>query len=380
MVNEKSTEFIPREVVANPLRIFEAGVNKINNSIIAFGYGTHEDGSPNAIGTGFNVVNLDDEVGLFATCLHVMESIVRIRDFSPTELEDEGLVDRKRRVAFLNNNRYEWTEVDRIKFSDKIQINGGNFVKTHDVCICHIPGIVLPSLSLSPDEYFMGSELGIVGFPNFEHLQRLSVQPYAIKTILSSHMIYPFEIDYVFNFDEVPGMDNGRFIDFLGFRFGIDWSKHKKIEKIDDIAITVSTETKSLSLSLNEGKTETILKIDDGRTSKFRAEMDAGMLTIHEVIASKRIALDCTAGEGFSGSPVFSVRDGRIVGMVDYVPAETYLEDLKIIGPMPREADVRVHSAAGISFAVPSYLIQKCLEYALMGDWETPGNQIISRM
>jgi hypothetical protein len=171
-----------------------------------------------------------------------------------------------------------------------IKTENGNFVKTHDVCICNIPEITLPPLSLSPDEYFMGSELGIVGFPNFEHLQRLSVQPYVIKTILSSHMRYPFEIENV-------------------------------------------------------------------------------------LTESQRIALDCIAGEGFSGSPVFSVRDGNIVGMVDYMPTESYIEDLKITSPVLKEENIRVHYAAGISFAVPSKLIQRCLEYALITDWENPGEQ-----
>lgn len=291
MGNEKSTKFIPREIEANPLRIFEARVSEINNSIIAFGYGTREDGSPNAIGTGFNVANLDKKAGLFTTCLHVMNTIARIRDLNSTQVENEGLIDRKRRIAFLNNGRYEWKEVGPIKFSDKIQIGENNFVQKHDVCICHIPGILLPSLSLSPDEYFMGSELGIVGFPNFEHLQRLSVQPYAIKTILSSHMRYPFELE-------------------------------------------------------------------DGN-----------------IVESQRIALDCIAGEGFSGSPVFSVKDGNIVGMVDYLPTESYIEDIKITRPVLTEANIRVHYAAGISFAVPSKLIQRCLEYALRCDWENPGEQ-----
>jgi len=292
MGNGNSTEFIPREIDVDPSRIFETRVNKINTSIIAFGYGTNEDGSPNAIGTGFNVANLEDEAGLFATCLHVMGTIAHIRDLSPTQLQDEGLVDRKRRIAFLNNGRYEWKEVGPIKFSDKIQIGEDNFAQKHDVCICHIPGIQLPSLSLSPDEYFMGSELGIVGFPNFEHLQRLSVQPYVIKTVLSSHMRYPFELE-------------------------------------------------------------------DG-----------------SAVESQRIALDCIAGEGFSGSPVFSVRDGNIVGMVDYLPTESCIEDIKLTRPLLTEGDITVHYAAGISFAVPSKLIQRCLEYALRGDWENPEEQI----
>src|SRR5271157_4063854 len=110
MDSEKSTKFIRREIKAdkaNHLPIFEALVSEINYSIIAFGYGTHKDVSPNSIGTGFNVKNLGDKSGLFATCLHVMREIARIRDLSPMQLEEEGLVDRKRRIAFLNKDRYE---------------------------------------------------------------------------------------------------------------------------------------------------------------------------------------------------------------------------------------------------------------------------------
>ncbi len=285
MNSKNHTNFIKREVDLDPSRVFEACVTKIADSVIAFAYGTHKNGSPNVIGTGFNVANLDKKAGLFVTCFHVIQEITRIKGLSLDALDDEDIIDKKRRIAFLNNGKYEWNEVEYIRFSDKFEVNGENLVKQNDACICYIPGIFLPPLSLSPDEYFMGSEMGVVGFPNFEHLQQLSVQPYVLKTILSSHMWYPFEID---------------------------------------------------------GK----------------------------VIKSERIALDCMAGEGFSGSPVFSSRTGDIVGMVDYLPTETYLEDLKMVKPTISEADIRVHYAAGLSFAVPSKLIQRLVKYAVKVDWE----------
>jgi len=233
---------------------------------------------------------IEKNAGLFASCLHVMEEIARIRDLSDMQLEEEGLIDKKRRIAFLNKDRFEWNEVGPIKFSASIKTGEGNFVQTHDVCICHIPEITLRPLRLSPNEYFMGSELGIVGFPNFEHLQRISVQPYVLRTILSSHMLYPFERD-------------------------------------------------------------------------------------GNLIESERIALDCIAGQGFSGSPVFSVRDGKIVGMVDYLPTEMEIADIKITKPALIEGDIRVQYPAGISFAVPSKLIQKCLDYSLKANWENPEEQ-----
>jgi hypothetical protein len=294
MHKEKCTKFIEREVTPDPLRIFESRVSEINGSIIAFAYGTLEDGSPNVIGTGFNVENIiETNAGLFASCLHVMKEMARIRDLCDIQLKNEGLIDKKRRIAFFNKDRFEWAEVGPIRFSDKIKTGECDFVQTHDVCICRIPKLTLRPLSLSPDEYFMGSELGIVGFPNFEHLQRISVQPYVLRTILSSHMLYPFERD-------------------------------------------------------------------------------------GNLIESERIALDCIAGQGFSGSPVFSVRDGKIVGMVDYLPTEMDFADIKLTEPKLIEGDVRIQYPAGISFAVPSKLIQKCLDYSLKMDWENPNEQTLT--
>lgn len=291
METGKYTKFISREVESDPLRLFEDRVYRITKSIIAFGYGTNEDGSPNVIGTGFSVENISQKrAGLFATCLHVMKEIARIRDLSEIQLEKERLIDRERRIAFLDNDKYVWKEVDPIRFSDKIQVNDVDFGKIHDVCICRIPEITLHPLSLSPNEYFMGSELGIIGFPNFERLQRISIQPYVLRAVLSSNMFYPFEVD-------------GKWVE------------------------------------------------------------------------SERIALDCIVGQGFSGSPVFSLRDGKIVGMVDYLPQEIDIADIKITRPSPIEGDVRVQYPGGISFAVPSKLIQKCLEYSLKIDWENPNEQ-----
>jgi hypothetical protein len=71
----------------------------------------------------------------------------------------------------------------------------------------------------------------------------------------------------LFSWDAIPGNDNVRLIEFLIHKFGIDWVKTAKIEKIDnDKTIRVSTEKNFLSLSLNDAKTEVNLKIDDGKT------------------------------------------------------------------------------------------------------------------
>lgn len=291
MDERKSTKFIRREVEAESSIPFEHRISGIIPSVIAFACGTKEDGSPNIIGTGFSVATIKEKgAGLFATCLHIVEEFKDLKGLNDAELKREGLIDKKRRIALFKKDTFEWQEVEPIRFSNLIKIGESNFPKVHDVCICYIPEADLPPLPLSPNKYFIGRELGIIGFPFFDKLQRISVQPFAIKTILSSHMLYPFE---------------------------------------------------------REG-------------NNFESE---------------RLALGCIIGPGFSGSPVFSIQDGTIVGMVDYLPPEIYFGDIKFKEPHLYEADIRVPIPAGISLAIPSTRIQQCLDYCSKMNWEDPDLQ-----
>ncbi len=88
---------------------------------------------------------------------------------------------------------------------------------------------------------------------------------------------------YLFSWDEIPGNDNGKLIEFLKQKFEIDWVKTEEIEKIDNgNTIKVTTEINHLSLNLNKEKTEIIFKIDDDRTDKFMARMENGKLNIYD--------------------------------------------------------------------------------------------------
>ena len=88
---------------------------------------------------------------------------------------------------------------------------------------------------------------------------------------------------YLFSWDEIPGNDNGKLIEFLKHKFGIDWAKRAEIEKIDSgNTIKVSTEKNNLSINLNQDKNEVIFKIDDDRTDKFIVESENGKLNIYE--------------------------------------------------------------------------------------------------
>ena len=86
---------------------------------------------------------------------------------------------------------------------------------------------------------------------------------------------------YLFSWDEIPGNDSKRLIDFLKKNYSIDWLKTAKIEKIDDNkTIRASVEGNYLSISLNNEKNKANLKIDDGRIDEFIVETENGKLNI----------------------------------------------------------------------------------------------------
>jgi len=87
---------------------------------------------------------------------------------------------------------------------------------------------------------------------------------------------------YLFSWDKIQGNDNEKLIEFLMQYFNIEWIKAAKINKNDDGKIIwVTTDTNSLSLTLNNEKTNVNLKIDDGRTDKFIVKTENGDLNIY---------------------------------------------------------------------------------------------------
>ena len=88
--------------------------------------------------------------------------------------------------------------------------------------------------------------------------------------------------EHAFSWDEIPGNDEGRLKEVLVKTYDIDWVKNAKIEKIDkDEAIKVSTAEKSLTLRLNDEKTEVELEIGNDRAIEFIAKMDNDKLNIY---------------------------------------------------------------------------------------------------
>jgi hypothetical protein len=89
-------------------------------------------------------------------------------------------------------------------------------------------------------------------------------------------------VTYLFSWNEIPGNDSGRLIDFLKQNYSIDWVRTAKIEKIDDgKGIRVSNEENYLLLRLNDKKNKVNLKIDDCRTYEFLAKSENGTLNIY---------------------------------------------------------------------------------------------------
>jgi hypothetical protein len=87
---------------------------------------------------------------------------------------------------------------------------------------------------------------------------------------------------YLFCWNEIPGNDNRRLIEFLTQKFGIYWVKIAEIKKrAEGKLIRITSGENFLSLRLNNEETKVNLEIDDGRTYEFVAKMENGKLNIY---------------------------------------------------------------------------------------------------
>ena len=89
-------------------------------------------------------------------------------------------------------------------------------------------------------------------------------------------------LGYLFSWDEIPGNDDERIIEYLKDELKIEWAKTENIGKIDNgKTIIVSNKENSLSLKLNDEKTKVNLKIDDGRVDEFTVKKENGKLNLY---------------------------------------------------------------------------------------------------
>ena len=93
----------------------------------------------------------------------------------------------------------------------------------------------------------------------------------------------PLSINYLFSWEEISEPDNVRLKEILEQKFKIEWIETAQIQRTDDDrTINASAAGNSLSLKLNESKTEVILKIDNVRTFKFMAKQEDKKLNIYD--------------------------------------------------------------------------------------------------
>ncbi len=89
------------------------------------------------------------------------------------------------------------------------------------------------------------------------------------------HPGFTFLFDYLFRWEDIPGNDNERLVEFLIHKFRIEWVKTAKIEKIENgKIIRLSYKKNYLTLELSNETNEVYLKIDDNRTEKFLIRME----------------------------------------------------------------------------------------------------------
>ena len=87
---------------------------------------------------------------------------------------------------------------------------------------------------------------------------------------------------YLFSWDNVPGKENGKLIEYLEQNYGVDWVRTAKIEKIDNNEIRIATEKNFLSLKLNNENTKVTLTINKVRTDEFIVKTENSKLNIYK--------------------------------------------------------------------------------------------------
>ena len=93
---------------------------------------------------------------------------------------------------------------------------------------------------------------------------------------------------YLFSWDNVPGKDNGRLVEYLEQKYGVDWVRTAKIEKIDNNEIKISTEKNFLSLKLNNEKTKVTLTINNIKTDELIVKIENSKVNIYTDIEQEK--------------------------------------------------------------------------------------------
>jgi hypothetical protein len=93
---------------------------------------------------------------------------------------------------------------------------------------------------------------------------------------------------YIFNWENVPGKDDGKLLLFLEQKYGVDWVRTAKIEKVNNNEIIISTEKNSLSLKLDNRDTKVILTVNKVKTDEFVVKTENSKLNIYTDVEQEK--------------------------------------------------------------------------------------------
>lgn len=93
---------------------------------------------------------------------------------------------------------------------------------------------------------------------------------------------------YLFNWDNIPGKDDGKLIEHLEQKYGVDWVRTAKIEKTNEYEIRIFTEKNFLSLKLNNEKTKVTLTINNVITDEFIAKIENSKVNIYTDVEQEK--------------------------------------------------------------------------------------------
>lgn len=81
---------------------------------------------------------------------------------------------------------------------------------------------------------------------------------------------------YLFSWDNVPGIEDYRLLNFLKDNLDINWTENAKILKTDDKTIRVFTAENSVEITLDKNNEKALLKISDGKTNNLQVKEGSG--------------------------------------------------------------------------------------------------------
>lgn len=156
-------------------------------------------------------------------------------------------------------------------------------------------------------------------------------------TVISPN--YWQELRSLFYWDEIPGNDSEKLIEFLEERYGLEWVKNAEIEKIDENKeINISTGKNFISLRLNNEKSKINLKIDDGRTDEFIVKTEDNRLDVYVFDISGNYRVEQNISIKFGLIPWTKIKpnitfqdiNGNFMNVQDYDFATGYLYEKDI--------------------------------------------------